>query len=131
MGEKKKNDLGQSPELFIAGFMIGEKTYILPQPFGAPNQESAAATLTAVVTANYPNIAGFELYRYNTEYENNRQLIMIAPIMQVMTWANPQLAALVGKQVMKAAVPVRPSQVNGENLSELYKAAKENGMKVL
>lgn len=126
---KKKNELVQ--EYFFAGFMISEKTYILPQPFGAPNAESAAATLNAVVTANFPNVTGFELYRLNTAYENNRELLVVAPAMQVMMWAGPQLQALVGRQVLKAAIPVRPSKDNGENLSELYKAAKESGLKLL
>lgn len=126
---KKKNELEN--QFFFAGFMINEKTYILPQPFGAPNAESAAATLNAVVTANFPNVTGFELYRLNTAYENNRELLMVAPAMQVMMWAGPQLQALVGRQVLRAAIPVRPSKDNGENLSELYVEAKKNGMKLL
>lgn len=129
MSDKKKSTLEQ--EFFIVGFMVGLKTYILPNPFGSPNAESAAAALTAIVTANMPKITGFELYRYNKEYENNRELIMAVPVMQMSAWAAPQLEAIIGAQVMKSAVPVKSTGANGENVSLLYEAAKKQGAQIL
>jgi hypothetical protein len=129
MSDKKQTPLAQ--EFFIVGFMVGLKTYIIPQPFGAPNAASAAAALTAIVTANLPKITGFELYRYNTEYENNRELIMAVPVMQMMTWAAPQIEAITGQQTMKAAVQAKGASVNGENLKALYEEAKKQGAQIL
>lgn len=126
---KKRNETKN--EYFLAGFTVGLKTYVLPNPFGAPNKESAAAALGAIVTANFPNVSGFELYRVNPEYENDRELLMIAPIMQLMNWAGPQLQQLTGQQVLKAAVPVRQTPANGENLQKLMESAKKAGQQVL
>lgn len=128
-GNKKTN--GQiPPKLFYVAFKVNGKTYHLETPITAPNQESVASVLTAIVTANMPQVAGFELYAHDTEYEQNRRFLMLCPVMEIMTSLQPLLQKMVGQQVMKAAIPVMGAKENGENLQKMFDELKKAGKQV-
>jgi hypothetical protein len=131
IGGAKKKNVNLESQLFYVALMVNGKTYHVQNPLSAPNQESLAAVMSAIVAINIPQVTGFELYRHNSDYEQNREFLMYCPVMDVMMGLQPTVQQLVGKQVFKAAVPVKGSTANGENLQALFDEAKKAGKQII
>lgn len=129
VGDKKRNVDIQN-DLFYVGLMVGGKTYQVNNPISSPNKESLAAVLSAVVAVNWPHVTGFELYRHNTNYVQNREFLMFCPVMEIMMGLQQTIQELTGKQSFRGAVPVKGSTENGENLQKMFDELKKAGKQV-
>lgn len=127
---KKRNDQIDH-ELFYVTLMVNGKAYAIAAPIQSPNQESLAAVMSAIVAANLPQVTGFELYRHNPEYEQNRQFLMHCPVMEIMMSLQPVIQKAAGAQVMRSAVPVLGGKENGENLQQMFDELKKAGKQVV
>lgn len=127
--QKKRNK--PTNKIYIIDFLLGAGKPNASVQFSAPNQESAAAVAGIIVSTNWPNLVGFNLYLYNPEYDHDREFLMHVPAMQMSVQLTPEINKAVGAQVMKAVIPVVPPKDGGENLSKLAKEAKERGSQLL
>lgn len=123
---KKKNKIENTA--FIVDFLVGGGKPHATVAFSAPNKESAQAVATIIVATNWPNLTGFNLYKYNQEYEYEREFLVHAPAMQMAIQFGPEINKAVGAQVMKSVVPVVGTGLAGEDLTKLAEEAKKRGM---
>jgi hypothetical protein len=126
---KKKNKPVNSQ--FIIDFMAGGGKPNATVAVSAPNAESIAAAATIIVSTNWPSLTGFNLYRYNPEYDYDREFLMHVPAMQLMTQFAPEIQKACGAQIMKGVIPVVPQKAGGEDLKKLSDEAKKDGRNLL
>lgn len=126
---KKRNKVEN--EAFIVEFMVGQK--VVPMPaVSAPNKDSIGMLAAIVVATNWPSITGFNLYRYNKEYEYEREFLMHVPAMEMVAKVfSKNLQEALGAQVLRAAVPVKTSKPEGEDLQKLMDEGKKHGQQLL
>jgi len=126
---RKKNR--PKSEKYIIDFLMGEGKPNATVACMAPNLESVASVCGIIVATNWPGIVGYNLYRYNPEYDYDREFLMHVPAMQMaMQFAN-EIQSKLGIQVFKSVIPVIPSKAEGEDIQKLADEAKKNGRKLL
>lgn len=121
----KKRNRPQNVQFIIDFLAGGGKSATVA--CSAPNQESIAAVATVIVATNWPNLVGYNLYKYNTEYEYDREFLMHVPAMQMAVQFMPDINKACGAQIMKGVIPVVASKAEGEDLRKLADQAKKDG----
>lgn len=126
---RKKNKPVNSA--YIIDFLAGGGKPNATVAVSAPNPESIASAATIIVSVNWPNLIGFNLYKHNPEYDYDREFLMHVPAMQLLTQFMPEIQKACGAQILKGVIPVVPQKAGGEDLKKLADEAKKDGRNLL